>query len=217
MQIGSVAVFAVASPYAWDVVESVTRLGKDPVCIDNFGGADERLPLTSIDEAQRGPFVIGLSSADARADAAKAARDAGFSTPIDVVDPTAIVASTVVVRHGAYVNAGVVIGSHAMIGCHCNVNRSASIGHDSRLGFAASVGPGAVLAGGVIVMTRAFVGSGATILPGITIGRGATVGAGAVVTRNVDEGAIVVGNPATVLRRVEIDWTEDTCPHCATA
>ena len=47
---------------------------------------------------------------------------------------------------------------------------------------------------------RASVGSGAVILPGITIGAGALVGAGAVVTKDVPNNAIVVGNPASIVR-----------------
>ena len=39
-------------------------------------------------------------------------------------------------------------------------------------------------------------GSGATILGGVRIGQGALVGAGAVVTRDVEPGVVVVGNPA---------------------
>jgi acetyltransferase-like isoleucine patch superfamily enzyme len=50
------------------------------------------------------------------------------------------------------------------------------------------------------VETGAAVGSGATVLGGVRIGAGALVGAGAVVTRNVDAGAVVVGNPARSLR-----------------
>lgn len=40
------------------------------------------------------------------------------------------------------------------------------------------------------------IGAGAVILPGITVGRWAMVGAGAVVTRDVQDHALVVGNPA---------------------
>lgn len=50
-----------------------------------------------------------------------------------------------------------------------------------------------------LVRRRASIGSGAVILPGVTIGEGALVGAGSVVTRDVPDGATVVGNPARVL------------------
>ncbi len=46
----------------------------------------------------------------------------------------------------------------------------------------------------------ASIGAGAIILPGISIGAGAMVGAGAVVTHDVPDHALVVGNPARVVR-----------------
>ena len=50
---------------------------------------------------------------------------------------------------------------------------------------------------------RVSVGSGAVIGPGIVIGDGALVGAGAVVIRDVPSGAIVAGNPARIVGRVD--------------
>ena len=50
------------------------------------------------------------------------------------------------------------------------------------------------------VRRGASIGAGAVILPGLTIGERAMVGAGAVVTRDVDAGVVVVGNPARVIR-----------------
>lgn len=207
-------VFGVASPYAFDVVESLRRLERAVVCIDNHGGADPRLPglVEHADDLPRTAFTLGLSSATHRARAARSAADAGWDTPVAVVDPTAILPSTATVHHGAYVNAGVVVGSHATIGCHANVNRATTVGHDARLGFAASTGPGVVLAGGVVVEAGAFVGAGATVLPEVTVGAGAFVGAGAVVTRDVAAGDVVVGNPARVLRSTTVE--ELSCPHC---
>lgn len=50
-----------------------------------------------------------------------------------------------------------------------------------------------------VVRRRASIGSGAVVLAGIEIGEGATVGAGAVVTRDVEPGTVVAGNPARLL------------------
>lgn len=53
---------------------------------------------------------------------------------------------------------------------------------------------------GITVRCGASVGAGAVLLPGITVGRGAMVGAGAVVTGDVPDLAVVVGNPARIVR-----------------
>lgn len=50
-----------------------------------------------------------------------------------------------------------------------------------------------------VVRRGASIGSNATILPGITIGERALVGAGSVVTKNVEAGTTVAGNPARAL------------------
>ncbi|HDX8597621.1 acyltransferase [Aeromonas hydrophila] len=47
------------------------------------------------------------------------------------------------------------------------------------------------------------IGANATLLPGITVGRYAMVGAGSVVTKDVPDYAVVVGNPAKVIRYIE--------------
>ena len=49
-----------------------------------------------------------------------------------------------------------------------------------------------------VIEEGASIGANATLLPGITIGKNALVGAGAVVTKNVPENAIMVGNPAAI-------------------
>ena len=45
-----------------------------------------------------------------------------------------------------------------------------------------------------------WIGMGALILPGVQIGDGVVVGAGAVVVRDVEDYAVVVGNPAKTIK-----------------
>lgn len=47
-----------------------------------------------------------------------------------------------------------------------------------------------------------WLGGQAVIMPGVTIGDNVVVGAGAVVTKDVPDNVIVVGNPAKILRRL---------------
>lgn len=51
------------------------------------------------------------------------------------------------------------------------------------------------------VKRRASIGSNATILCNVTIGENAIVGAGSVVTKDVPDNAIVVGNPAKLVTK----------------
>ena len=55
-----------------------------------------------------------------------------------------------------------------------------------------------------LVKRRAAIGSNATILCGVTIGEGAIVGAGSVVTHDVPPRTIVAGNPARIIRNIDL-------------
>jgi len=48
-------------------------------------------------------------------------------------------------------------------------------------------------------------GGNCVVLPGVTIGRGVTVGAGSVVTKDVPDFVVVVGNPARILKKIEVN------------
>ena len=54
--------------------------------------------------------------------------------------------------------------------------------------------------GDIVVGNDVWIGHGALILSGVHIGDGAVIGAGSVVNKNVDDYAIVAGNPARFIR-----------------
>lgn len=62
-----------------------------------------------------------------------------------------------------------------------------------------------------------WIGGGVTVVPGVTIGRGVTVGAGSVVTKDVPDFHCVVGNPAKILKRIEVNEPDPTLPAYSTA
>jgi len=54
--------------------------------------------------------------------------------------------------------------------------------------------------GGIIIGDEAWLGFGTIVLNGVTIGKGAAIGAGSVVTSDIPDNAIAVGNPARVVK-----------------
>lgn len=62
-----------------------------------------------------------------------------------------------------------------------------------------------ITAQGISIGDGSWIGSGAIILDGVRIGRNVVVGAGAVVTKDIPDYCIAVGNPARVIRNLRTD------------
>ena len=56
-----------------------------------------------------------------------------------------------------------------------------------------------------IIKKGASIGAGSTILPGLTIGANSMIGAGSVVTSDVCENSLVIGNPAKHIKFIDND------------
>lgn len=117
------------------------------------------------------------------------------------------------VYHGATVEDGVFIGPQA---CLTNDRQPRAVNLDGSLKRADDwvVTP-------TLVKHGASIGAAAVLLPGITVGRYAMVGAGAVVTHDVPDYGLVLGNPARLVgyvcvcgHRLNIVNGEGRCPAC---
>lgn len=141
-----------------------------------------------------------------------------------IISPTARIWDFSQIRENARIGANSIIGSYVyidanvLIGDNCKVQNRALIYDPSIIHDGVFVGPGAILTNdknpraiqksggikqssdwekvGVEVFEGASIGSGAICIAPVKIGKWALVGAGAVVTKNVKNYALVVGNPA---------------------
>jgi maltose O-acetyltransferase len=55
----------------------------------------------------------------------------------------------------------------------------------------------------VTIGNDCWIGGNVVICPGVTIGNNCVVGAGSVVTRDIPDHSLAVGNPATVIRKID--------------
>ncbi len=95
---------------------------------------------------------------------------------------------------------GITIEDHVMLGSgvHIYVHNHQFDRLDIPL-----IDQGAYPSEAVTLKSGCWIGANAIILPGITIGENAVIGAGSVVTKNVDPGSVVAGNPAHFIRHIE--------------
>ncbi len=129
----------------------------------------------------------------------------------------------VVILEGASIGKNVNICAHSLIegdvviGDNVTIKSGVQVWDGTRIENNVFIGPNATLTNdpyprskeyppkfsGITIKQYASIGANATLLPGITIGEYAMVGAGAVVTESVPAKAIVVGNPAKIIRYVD--------------
>lgn len=113
----------------------------------------------------------------------------------------------VLIGEGSILCPFVTLTSNIRIGKGFQANIYSYVAHDCVIGDYVTFAPAVKCNGNIVIGNNAYIGTGAIIKQGqqgkpLVIGKGAVVGMGAVVTKNVADGAIVVGNPAKPLRRV---------------
>ena len=110
-----------------------------------------------------------------------------------------------------------VIEHHVKIGNNVRIHSQAFIPEMTILEEGCWIGPNVVVTNayhplcpkakqclkGPTIKVGAKIGANATLLPDIIIGENALVGAGAVVTKDVPERCVVVGNPAKIIKKIE--------------
>lgn len=93
------------------------------------------------------------------------------------------------------------IGDRVMIGSGCLITDSDAHAVDPRCRFDSTKVPMAP----VQIGDDVFVGARAIILKGVTIGSGSVIGAGSVVVKDIPAGVIAAGNPARVIREINME------------
>lgn len=146
-----------------------------------------------------------------------------FVHPTAVVDDGAVIGKGTKVWHFCHVLKGAQIGERCILGQNVNVDGNAVLGNNVKVQNNVSIysglrveddvflGPSCVLTNvtnprsqvnrhalyeKTVIKRGATIGANATIVCGVTIGRYAFVAAGAVVTKDIPDYALFVGNPA---------------------
>ena len=139
---------------------------------------------------------------------------------INHVSKKAKIGKNVRIWHFSYVGDNVEIGDNVKIGSLAHIDYDVKIGSNtkieglayipplSRIGKNVFIGPNVVLTNdpyppcdkmvGVTIEDGAVIGAMAALRAGITIGKNSVVAMGSIVTKDVPENVVVMGNPAKI-------------------
>lgn len=107
----------------------------------------------------------------------------------------------VVIGNNFYMNAGCPILGEIKIGNDVQIGPKTVIwGRDHGISREKLIRNQPHLKKPIVIGNDVWIGANVTVLKGVNIGKGAVIGAGSIVTEDIPEYAIAVGNPAKVIR-----------------
>ena len=119
-----------------------------------------------------------------------------------------IIGDNVVVGTGSYLGPGNMIGNNVKIHTNCfieGVTLKDNVIVSPHVVFTNDPYPPCKICvktvRGATVGENTVIGANVTILPGIKIGKNVLVGAGSVVTDDIPDNAVVIGNPARIIKK----------------
>ncbi len=143
--------------------------------------------------------IVAIGDNRIRAEKLSELSDKGAAL-VSMIHPSALISQYAKIGAGSVVFAKAVVNVDAHIGKGVILNTACTVDHDCKLGDAVHISPGANIAGAVSIGSRSWVGIGACVRQCVEIGEDVVVGAGAVVVNDIDNKAVVVGNPAKPIR-----------------
>lgn len=101
---------------------------------------------------------------------------------------------------GLYLQESVILQAAVEVGDNTSIHMAAIVGHETKIGKSVFIAHAVSISGCCEIGDGTFIGTNATLLPRVKVGKWVTVGAGAVVTKDVPDYAVVVGNPAKIIK-----------------
>ena len=119
-----------------------------------------------------------------------------------IIHPTASVSKLSKLGFGTVVFQNVTIASNVKIGKHVIILPNSVICHDSLVGAYSCLTSGVIISGNVTVGESCYLGTNSAIIDNINIGNYCLIGMCSNVIKDVADNSVMVGNPASLIRKI---------------
>lgn len=166
--------------------------------IDVLGSLDTAIQYTECE------FIIAIGNPRSR----RKIVDSYFSTQqfqfATLIDPSVVLGNNIEIGQGSMICARSVLTVNVNIGEHCIININSTLSHGVELGNFVTIAPNVALSGDVKLGNITEIGANAVLREKIIVKEGAMIGMGAVLTKDVEANHVMIGNPAKLLKVIEV-------------
>lgn len=121
-----------------------------------------------------------------------------------IIDKSAHISPDAKIGYNTAIMQNVVISCEVSIGNHCIILPNTVIAHNSVVKDYCCIGSNVTVSGGVQIQDNCYIGSGSKIRDNLEIGKNSLIGLGSNVVSSVGQNLIISGNPAKILRKVNL-------------
>lgn len=186
-------------------VNVVGFLDDDPKTADKqFGGLPVLGPISILpilkEEYGITSVYCPLGNNKLRVRLLQQANSLGYETPC-YIHPSVIISPNVEIGKGVYILLGTQVMPYTKIEDFVMISMNVSIAHHNILKTGTFLSTGCNFGASIVAEENTYCGIGSTIMTGLRrLGKDCLIGAGAVVIKDVQDGAVVAGVPAKVIK-----------------
>ncbi|MEO0770810.1 MAG: acetyltransferase [Cyanobacteria bacterium J06649_4] len=162
-------------------------------------------PLAMARDMPQAQFVNGIGSSRSHRHKKSMIESLGLGLErfATIVHPSAVIASSATIGHGCVIMANATVCANVTLGNQVMMLPNCVVGHDSAIEDYSILAAGVTVSGVVKVGHSCYLGANSCIKEYVHMGEQALLGMGAVAIKTIPANAVMVGNPARLLRQYD--------------
>lgn len=144
-------------------------------------------------------FVLAIGEPTIRTKVIRRIKEKGYSFET-LIHPSAYVGTNSIIEEGTVIQRDVFVSCDCDIGYNCLLQASSIVGHNVSVGENCIISTNCTISGDVSIGNGTYIAVGVSVIQGATIGNDTIIGMASVVTRDVPDNVVALGNPARPMK-----------------